>query len=174
MLIRDATADDFAQILQLNEASVQYLSPLTAARLQTLHEQSSYHRVVDSNGEIAGFLLAFCENTAYDSSNYQWFDKHFKQFLYIDRVVVAKNFQGQGIGNKLYDDIFAFARNTQATQITCEFDIDPPNEISRRFHARYGFSEVGQRVYGADNKRVSLQSVSVDAVSASAAKGISA
>lgn len=164
MLIRDANAKDFAQILQINEASVHFLSPLNAARLQALHEQSSYHRVVDSAGEIAGFLLAFRENAAYDSSNYQWFDKHFQQFLYIDRVVVSKKFQGQGIGNRLYDDIFAFARSTQAIKLTCEFDIEPPNEISRRFHARYGFSEVGQRSYGADNKKVSLQSASLDVV----------
>jgi len=161
MLIRDATAGDFERILQLNEESVHFLSPLTLARLQSLHAESAYHRVVDVDGKVAGFLLAFREGTNYDSSNYVWFTKSYDQFLYIDRVVVSKDFQGQGIGNKLYDDIFAFARNSGVGRIACEFDIDPPNHASQRFHDRFGFSEVGTRSYGDIAKHVSLQMVSV-------------
>ena len=161
MLIRDATAGDFERILQLNEESVHFLSPLTLARLQSLHADSAYHRVVDVDGKVAGFLLAFREGTSYDSSNYFWFTKNYDQFLYIDRVVVSKDFQGQGIGNKLYEDIFAFARNSGVSRIACEFDIDPPNYASQRFHERFGFSEVGTRSYGDIVKHVSLQMVSV-------------
>lgn len=161
MLIRDAIAGDFERILQLNEESVHFLSPLTPARLEALHAEAAYHRVIDDGGKIAGFLLAFREATTYDSSNYLWFTKRYDQFLYIDRVVVSKDFQGQGIGNKLYDDIFAFARNSGVSRITCEFDTDPPNHASQRFHERFGFSEVGTRSYGDIVKHVSLQMVSV-------------
>ena len=161
MLIRDANAGDFERILQLNEESVEFLSPLTSARLEKLHAEAGYHRVVVSDFEIVGFLMAFRENANYDSSNYQWFVKRFGQFLYIDRVVVSKHCQGQGVGNKLYDDVFAFARSNRVTKITCEFDIDPPNHASRRFHERYGFSEVGTRSYGDITKYVSLQMVAV-------------
>ena len=161
MLIRDAMAGDFARILQLNEESVHFLSPLTSARLEALHAESAYHRVFDDDGKVAGFLLAFREGARYDSSNYLWFTEHFDQFLYIDRVVVSKDFQGQGIGNKLYDNIFAFARNSGVSRIACEFDIDPPNHASQRFHDRFGFSEVGTRSYGDIVKHVSLQMVSV-------------
>ncbi len=48
-------------------------------------------------------------------------------FIYVDRVVVS------------------------------EFDIDPPNEISRKFHARFGFREVGTHWLAGNMKRVSLQ-----------------
>jgi len=161
MLIRDASAEDFERILQLNEESVHFLSPLTSARLEALHAEAAYHRVIDHDGKIAGFLLAFREGTSYDSSNYVWFTEHYGQFLYIDRIVVSKDFQGQGIGNKLYDDLFDFARNSRVVRITCEFDIDPPNDASRRFHERFGFSEVGTRSYGEVVKQVSLQMVSV-------------
>lgn len=161
MLIRDATAEDFERILQLNEESVHFLSPLTSARLEALHAEATYHRVIDHDGKIAGFLLAFREGKSYDSSNYVWFTEHYDQFLYVDRVVVSKDFQGQGIGNKLYDDIFAFARNSGVTRITCEFDTDPPNHGSQRFHERFGFSEVGKRSYGDAVKQVSLQMVCV-------------
>jgi len=161
MLIRDAKAGDFERILQLNEESVHFLSPLTSARLEALHAEASYHRVVDVDGKIAAFLLAFREGAGYDSSNYLWFTEHYDQFLYIDRVVVSRNFQGKGIGNKLYDDIFAFARGSGVSRIACEFDIDPPNHASQRFHDRFGFSEVGTRSYGDIVKHVSLQMVSV-------------
>lgn len=161
MLIRDATADDFDRILQLNEESVHFLSPLALARLQALHTEAAYHRVIGHEGTIAGFLLAFREGTSYDSSNYFWFNQRYDQFLYIDRVVVSKHFQGQGIGNKLYEDIFSFARNSGITRITCEFDIAPPNHASQRFHERFGFREVGTRNVGDAVKQVSLQMVSV-------------
>lgn len=71
MLIRDANIDDFARILHLNEESVHFLSPLSLPRLQALHAEANYHRVIELEGEIAGFLLAFREGTQYDSSNYQ-------------------------------------------------------------------------------------------------------
>ncbi len=161
MLIRDASAADFERILQLNEESVHFLSPMTLARLETLHAEAAYHRVVDQDGQIAGFLLAFREGTNYDSSNYVWFTERYDQFLYVDRIVVSKDFQGQGIGNKLYDDLFEFARNIGVARVTCEFDIDPPNDASRRFHERFGFSEVGTRSYGEVVKQVSLQMVAV-------------
>lgn len=161
MPIRDANAQDFTRILQLNEESEHFLSPLTSARLEALHGEAAYHRVIEQDGIISGFLLAFREGTGYDSSNYVWFSRQFDQFLYIDRIVVSKHFQGQGIGNMLYGDIFEFARQSGVVRITCEFDIDPPNDASRRFHQRFGFSEVGTRSYGEVTKQVSLQMVAI-------------
>jgi uncharacterized protein len=161
MLIRDANANDFAQILYLNEESVHFLSPLSLPRLQALHTEADYHRVLEIDNEIVGFLLAFREGTQYDSTNYRWFVNQYEQFLYIDRVVVSTQHQGRGIGNKLYDDIFTYARSSDAIRITCEFDIEPPNEASRRFHQRYGFSEVGTQATSDGNKQVSLQAVSL-------------
>ena len=162
MLIRDASGHDFAQILHLNEESVHFLSPLSLPRLQALHAEADYHRVVELDGEIAGFLLAFREGAQYDSTNYRWFVNQYEQFLYIDRVVVSTKYQGRGIGNKLYDDIFAYARSHGSLRITCEFDIEPPNEGSRRFHQRYGFAEVGTQLTSDGKKQVSLQSASLE------------
>ena len=59
MLIRDASRADFERILHLNEESVHFLSPLLLARLEALHSEAAYHRVIDDNGSIAGFLLHF-------------------------------------------------------------------------------------------------------------------
>jgi uncharacterized protein len=156
--IRDATARDFDIILALNAESVQFLSPLDAARLQRLHAQAAYHRVAEIDGAIAAFLLAFREGADYDSPNYRWFAAAYPRFLYIDRVVVSTSARGIGLGARLYGDILAFAENARCQRVTCEFDLEPPNPVSAAFHARFGFREVGRQWVGsAKQKQVSLQ-----------------
>lgn len=155
--IRPAGERDFAAILALNTESVHFTSPLDAARLQHLHAQAAYHRVVDIDGVVAAFLLVFREGADYDSPNYRWFAQRHRQFLYIDRIVVSAAQQGRGFGKLLYDDLFAFARASGVREVTCEFDLDPPNPTSARFHARFGFREVGTQWLGGGKKQVSLQ-----------------
>ena len=157
MLIRDATGADFAAILALNAESVRFLSPLDAARLRHLHAQAAYHRVVEAQGIVVAFLLAMREGADYDSPNYLWFAQHYPAFVYIDRVVVSSTQQGQGLGAKLYDDLLAFAADARIARMACEFDLDPPNPASAKFHARYGFCEVGRQWLDGGKKQVSLQ-----------------
>lgn len=159
-MIRDAARSDFPAILALNAESERFLSPLSLPRLEHLHRQAAYHRVAELGSAVVAFLLAFREGADYDSPNYLWFSGRYDTFLYIDRVVVAVPEQGKGLGAALYDDLFAFARNNGIAVVTCEFDIHPPNEVSRRFHARYGFREVGTQWVAGGKKRVSLQEAS--------------
>ena len=156
-MIRPATAADFPAILALNAALVHFLSPLDEARLRLLHAQAAYHRVVEIDSSIAAFLLAFREGAAYDSPNYRWFAQHYNEFLYIDRVVVDPAQQGRGLGARLYDDLFAYAQVAGVATVTCEFDLDPPNPGSQKFHARFGFREVGTQWVAGGKKQVSLQ-----------------
>ena len=160
-VIRDARPADFAAIAALNAESERFLSPMSATRLNLLHAWAAYHRVVEVEGQVAAFLLAFREGAGYDSPNYRWFSARYASFVYIDRVVVAGVHRGKGFASALYDDVFEFARENGVGTVTCEFDTDPPNETSRRFHARFGFQEVGTHSY--NNKRVSMQATSADA-----------
>ncbi len=161
MIIRDATSRDFAAILALNEESVGFLSPLSSALLHELHAWSAYHRVVADDAGVLAFLLALREGLAYESLNYTWFARVHERFLYIDRVVVAARHQGQGIAGLLYTDLLAFARHSGAGTVTCEFDLEPPNEASRRFHERFGFREVGRQRVAGGVKLVSLRALAV-------------
>ncbi|MHB8446631.1 MAG: GNAT family N-acetyltransferase [Rudaea sp.] len=156
-MIRDAAPQDFAAIIALNDGVVHFTSAMDAPRLRHLHAQAAYHRVVEIEGTVAAFLLAFREGADYDSPNYRWFCGHYPQFLYIDRIVVASAARGRRLGIQLYEDIFAFAAHTQAQRLTCEFDIDPPNPVSRKFHTRFGFREVGTQWLVGGKKQVSLQ-----------------
>ena len=155
--IRDATPDDHDAILALNLESEHLLSPLDAARLIELDARAAYHRVVCDGDAVVAFLLAFREGADYDSPNYLWFAQRYPAFLYIDRVVVAASHQGRQLGKMLYEDLFAFARGQGIDTVTCEFYIEPLNEASRRFHAKFGFHEVGTQWVAAGRKQVSLQ-----------------
>ncbi len=158
-MIRDATPSDFEAILRLNLESEHFLSPLDRQRLETLHRQAAYHRIESAEGAVEAFLLAFREGTVYDSPNYHWFAERYPTFLYIDRIVVDTAARGKGLATGLYEDLFAWARRSGVPRITCEFDIDPPNEASRRFHQGFGFQEVGSHRVAGGKKAVSLQEV---------------
>jgi len=162
MLLRDATPADFDRILQINQQSVHFLSSLTPDRLAWLHGMAASHRVLEHAGLVAAFLLAFREGVAYDSPNYRWFSLQYDRFLYVDRVVVATESQGQGLAPRLYDDLFAIARSLGAPRITLEIDSEPPNPVSARFHERYGFAEVGAQWVAGGSKQVSLQALELN------------
>ena len=161
-MLRDASPSDFPAILALNEAFVAVLSPLDGERLAQLHAQAALHRVIEQDGRIEAFLLAFREGTDYGGANYRWFAQRYARFLYVDRIVVAGRGQAQGVGSRLYGDVCALASRDAVPLITCEYDIDPPNPVSAHFHARQGFREVGRRQLDG-GKRVSMQVLDVGA-----------
>jgi len=156
-VLRDASPADFAAILALNEEAVHLLSPLDAKQLGALHAEAALHRVAIVAGEIAAFLLALREGAKYESENYRWFAARYPRFLYVDRVVVSAAQRGRQLGARLYESLFAFARADGLTRIVCEYDVDPPNLASQRFHARFGFREVATQRVAGGKKRVSLQ-----------------
>ena len=62
------------------------------ARLELLHSLSCYHKVAcTSGGTVVAFILAFSPGSSYDSKNYAWFNQRYKEFVYVDRVVVGEN-----------------------------------------------------------------------------------
>jgi len=158
---RPATAADFDAILVLNEESVAALSHLTVERLSALHAQAALHRVVEDDGAVVAFMLALRENAEYDSPNFQWFFTRYDRFLYVDRIVVSRNARARGAGTLLYRELFEFAAASSVDLVTCEYDLDPPNPRSRRFHARFGFAKVGRQRLAGNGKHVSLQAARV-------------
>jgi len=156
--IRDIAPADFERVLAINEDEVSALSPLDEKSLARLIGEASFCRVLVVEGEIAAFLIALREGANYASVNYRWFAERYPKFLYVDRVVVARSYQRIGAGQTLYAELFQFARDYDVRLMTCEFDIVPPNEASRRFHERYGFKSVGTQHLG-NCKQVALQAL---------------
>jgi len=163
MLLRNASADDFGSIVVLNQREVQQTSPMDLARLRELAQMSSYHKVAVVDGRIAAFLLAMREDAPYLNDNYAWFAARFAQFIYVDRIVVSSEFAGLKVGSRLYEDLFDYARSQGINAITCEYNVQPPNPASQRFHDKFGFKELGQQWVAQGTKLVSLQVAEVGA-----------
>ena len=144
-LIRDFTDTDTREILEINQESVNMLSPLDEARLHLLRELSSLLLVCQTPQGIGGFLIGFENGANYDSTNYQWFDEHEEQFLYIDRIAVHSTCRGLGIGKQLYDRAVIWAREQSLLSVVAEINVKPRNEASLLFHKMRGFVEIGTR-----------------------------
>lgn len=157
VLIRDATPDDFAAICALNAAEVQHTSPMDRERLAALHALACFHKVGCVDGRVVAFLLAMRAGAAYENDNFGWFAARYADFLYVDRIVVSAEARGTRLGSRLYEDLFAYARAHGIPCVTCEYNLVPPNEPSRRFHDRFGFTEQGTQWLAGGSKQVSLQ-----------------
>jgi uncharacterized protein len=155
--VRDATEGDFDRIVELNAAVVRETSAMDLARLRQLHALAFHHRVAVVDGEVAGFLLAMRDGAAYANDNFGWFSARYPRFVYVDRIVVAAAAAGTGVGRRLYDDLFDRARRLGIGIIACEYNLEPPNPASRRFHDRFGFREAGRQHVADSTKLVSLQ-----------------
>ncbi len=157
--IRNAAAADVAAIVLLNDGAVQHTSAMDEARLKELQSFADCNWVITVDGSVAGFLLAMRERAGYSNPNYDFFAARYPVFLYIDRIVIAPEHAGLKLGTRLYVALFERARTNGVPVISCEYNIEPPNEPSRRFHDKFGFAEIGTQLLDGGRKRVSLQTV---------------
>lgn len=160
-VIRDVEDGDIPAILALNEEFVEYLAPMDDRECTGYRRSASYFRVIDVNGEVAGFLIGYEPNAAYDSENYNWFNSTYDDFIYVDRIVIAAGHQGKQFGRLFYDDVQAFAKERGYSRITCEYNNQPLNAGSQKFHAAYGFEEVGLMWVKGGKRQVSMQTFSL-------------
>jgi predicted GNAT superfamily acetyltransferase len=153
LVLREVTEADLDSVLALNNAAGSAIVPIDAERLGTLFAEAAYFRCVTYDGHLAAFLVGLTPEADYDSPNFAWFRRHYENFVYIDRVVVASPYRRHGLGRLLYADVTSFAE-PRAPWLTCEVFIDPPDDVVLLFHGTYGFQEVGQQT--AFGRRVAL------------------
>ena len=153
--IRDMHEHDFDSVLALNNAAGSTILPLDSTGLRVLAEQAAYFRVAEADGHLAGFLVALRENADYGSPNFLWFRDRYPEFVYIDRIVIARPYRGGGLGRVFYADVTSFAE-VRVPVLTCEVFLEPRDDVSVLFHGTYGFQEVGQQTMPAVNRRVAL------------------
>lgn len=141
--IRPIEPHDHDRILDLNEASVEHLSPLDAERLGWMLSMASFAVAATEGATLLGFAIGFDPGTGYDSENYRWWSDRSGDFVYLDRIVVAEEARGRRVGSALYDRLEAQARPRGA--VVAEVNVDPPNEPSLNFHTGRGYVEHGRR-----------------------------
>ena len=146
-MIRKALKKDYPEILKLNHNDVEMLSPLDGNLISKMDELSEIFQVIEQDGKVVAFILAFKDGCDYWSDNYGWFLDNYANFIYIDRIVIDENYRMQGLAQKLYDNLFDYALKNNYEIICAEIDIEPEyNCPSIRFHKKMGFREVGTRI----------------------------
>ena len=139
--LEGASDEVLAAVLWLNQAHVTELSALDSGSLDRLIRNAFCASVVNRGD---AFLIAFDQDSDYDSANFRWFQLRYERFVYVDRIIVAASARGRGMANRLYESLFEFARSHGQSVIACEVNLDPPNPASDAFHGTQGFEEVGR------------------------------
>ena len=160
MIIRPAEEKDYKEILELNEADVEMLSPLDEEILRRMSSLTTLFQVAEADGAVAAFLMVYREGSEYWSDNYKWFCERYPRLLYVDRIVIGSKYRKNGVGRSLYEGVITYAKETGVPVVTAEIDVEPEyNAASMAFHKKMGFSEVGRKPYG--KVTVSLQALEI-------------
>jgi predicted GNAT superfamily acetyltransferase len=153
MRIREANTKDISELQKLNEAEVPHVGSIRRKDFLKFLEIASHFVVIEKAGAIAGFMISLREGADYGSVNYQFFLNHYEEFEYVDRIVIKKEYHGQGMGRKLYEYLFD-ANETPI--VCCEVNLKPENPNSMSFHGKMGFKEKGKLITNGGEKMVSM------------------
>ena len=147
MEIRSLQPADLDACTTLNNGAVPAVSEVDGDTMQRLVDRSLLSLVAEHDGAVVGFCINFGPGADYRSVNYRWFCERYDEFVYLDRIVVAPDARGLGIGAALYaavgDEIDSSLPG--CPWLFCEVNLRPRNDGSLRFHGRLGFVEVGQQ-----------------------------
>ncbi|HTA63875.1 MAG TPA: GNAT family N-acetyltransferase [Xanthomonadaceae bacterium] len=145
MVIRDVREHELDSVLALNNAAGAGILPIDAERLHFFWRHAAYFRVAEADGHLAGFLIALMPDVDYDSPNFIWFRERYPEFVYIDRIVIAGEHRGAGLGRVFYADVQSFAE-VRTPRLACEVFVSTGRDPALLFHGSFGFREVGQQV----------------------------
>lgn len=145
IVIRDVREHELDSVLALNNAAGPAILPIDAERLKRFFRTAGYFRVAERGGGMAGFLVGFGSGSGHASSNFGWFGERYPDFFYIDRIVVASQRRGGGVGRALYADVQSFAE-LRHPQLACEVFLEQASDPALLFHGSFGFREVGQHL----------------------------
>lgn len=153
--VRDATSNDLAAALIINEAVVPAVNSLSIGEMTWFLEHAPWFRVADSDDKVVGILIGFYQGSTYTSENYRWFARRYSRFAYVDRVAVHDHARRQGIATRLYKN-FTEHIPANVPLLTSEVNTRPANPGSMRFHERLGFEQVGAQETDEGRKAVAL------------------
>ena len=145
VLFSDVPEQDALETLyNLNQENTPEVGSLSSVNeLRDLLQLSALNFFVLNEEEIIGFIICFREGSEYHSPNYKFFSDCEDKFLYIDRVVIKKEYRRMGAGTRLYEHLSKVA-NFENLPICCEVNTKPINQISLNFHSKNKYIKVGK------------------------------
>ena len=145
------TLDSHDILLQINNAAVPDVGPLTAVKAEWLVGHLLMPGLAVLDGQPAGLVVVLSDKCGYPSDYYRWFTVRYENFMYVDRIVVAHWARGRGVAQALYSEIDRLAHELNVA-IVSDVYCEPPNTPSLNFHRKVGFQEVGTQFFPVINK----------------------
>ncbi|WP_375001610.1 GNAT family N-acetyltransferase [Aeromicrobium sp. CTD01-1L150] len=136
MTVRDIERDDLDALIDINQDALEGVGPLDHDSLNHLVEEADSALVLEDDGDIAGFVITLPTGADYDSSRYDWFESRLKDYVYLDRIVVAQTHRRQGVASRLYEEIEG--------DKPVALEVYDHNDGSLAFHEGRGFEPVGE------------------------------
>jgi len=148
-MIDEIKPEHYSQFLSMNKEFVHWLAPMDEEELKRVLSIATYKCQI-AHGK--GALIGYPHDADYpDHKNIAWLRRHTHDFFYIDRIIIAADAQGQGLGRKLYEDVEIFAKSQGYSNITCEVNTKPNNPGSHAFHKKMGYTALGDVDYPSFN-----------------------
>lgn len=153
--LRNVKFEDLKDIIEINEQSIPAVNTVSLIQFETFLRDSIYFKAVTNlSQKICGFLLVLPSGLEYDSLNYKWFSSRYEKFAYIDRIAISEKWRNKGMGKSLYTDLEKTLKDYKL--IACEFNVIPPNQVSKQFHESLNYENVGFQLTENGTKKVSL------------------
>ena len=92
--IIDTKKSDLEEILILNQLALPAVSSVTIDEMANFLDIADYFKSILIENIVAGFLIALHPGKDYHSLNYKWFEKRYKSFIYVDRIVIGSSYRG--------------------------------------------------------------------------------
>lgn len=144
ILIRDVRENELELVMALNNSAGPSILPMDVEKVRFFWENADYFRVMEQEQVVTGFLVGFSHDAPHDSPNFRWFKERHRDFLYIDRIVIAATRRGGGRGRAFYADAMSFAE-PRWSALCCEVFLGVGYDPALLFHGSFGFREVGQQ-----------------------------
>ena len=143
-------------LLNLNKKHNEVLIPMGNKELCFIYDKAELFDIAYVDGVSVGYIIALREGIQeYDYKSYKWFCENYSKFLYIDQVVVDREYLNQGLGTYLYQTAFEHAKQIGVETVTAAITAD--NEVSLKFHERLGFKTVGEQIIRGGTTRIIQQ-----------------
>ncbi len=139
VMIRPITPHDIEAVLAINNDAVPAVNSLTTNELTDIINFSEKAWVVDEGDKIVGVLIVLGPGESYGSANYTWLANQFRNFCYVDRIIIADSGKRKGYGKALYLALEEHAASTGTEVLLCEVNVEPENPQSMAFHASLGW-----------------------------------
>ena len=153
--LRNVKFEDLKDIIEINEQSIPAVNTVSLIQFETFLRDSIYFKAVTNlSQKICGFLLVLPSGLEYDSLNYKWFSSRYEKFAYIDRIAISEKWRNKGMRKSLYTDVENTLKDYKL--IACEFNVIPPNQVSKQFNESLDYENVGFQLTENGTKKVSL------------------